>query len=247
MREIIEIPVDQIRPGRSAVLETQGIPSQAKLSQEVELLLKTAGQALMECSRPVGVLCSISSPEFEVVYRGEGLNERETPLGEILKEAEDLALFAVTIGKSIKDRVDGLFKKDDFALGSMLDSVASAGADKAAEIVERWFLGSLSERGGSDPSKAVMKFSPGYCGWHMSGQKKLFEFLRPEDIGIELLDSFLMKPLKSISGVIVFGSKGIFDFEDSYPFCSECRSRTCRERIEALLGDKRSVKKKGTA
>jgi hypothetical protein len=245
MRDITEIPVGHVRPERSAVLENQGIPSQAELSGEVELLLKTAGEAFMECSQPVCILCSISIPEFEEVYRGEGLNEAETPLGGILKQADDLALFAVTLGEGITDRIDDLFKTNDFALGSMLDSVASAGADKAADITEQRFLDFLSEQGKSDPSKAVMRFSPGYCGWHMSGQKKLFEFLRPEDIGIELLDSFLMKPLKSISGVLVFGGREIFDFEDSYGFCSECRSRSCRERMGTLLGNTKSAKKKG--
>jgi hypothetical protein len=247
MRKITEIPVDQVKPERAAVLETQGIPSQAELSEEVELLLKTAGEAFMESSQPVCILCSISVPEFEKVYRGEGLNEKKTPLEEILKQTDYLALFAVTLGEGITDRIDDLFKTNDFALGSMLDSVASAGADKAADIAEQRFLGFLSEQGKSDPSKATMRFSPGYCGWHMSGQEKLFEFLRPEGIGIELLDSFLMKPLKSISGVLVYGSKEIFDFEDSYGFCSECRSRSCRERTKALLGNTRSAKKKGTA
>jgi hypothetical protein len=245
MREIMEIPVGQVKPERAAVLETQGIPSQAELSEEVELLLKTAGEAFMESSQPVCILCSISVPEFEKVYRGEGLNEKKTPLEEILKQTDYLALFAVTLGEGITDRIDDLFKTNDFALGSMLDSVASAAADKAAEIAEQRFLGFLSEQGKSDPSRAVMRFSPGYCGWHMSGQKKLFEFLHPEDIGIELLESFLMKPLKSISGVLVYGSKEIFDFEDSYGFCSECRSHSCRERTKALLGNTRSTKKKG--
>jgi len=60
-----------------------------------------------------------------------------------------------------------------------------------------------------------------------------------------LLDSFLMKPLKSVSGVIVVGEKEIHDFEDSYPFCSQCRSHSCRDRIRKLLGESKTDNKKG--
>jgi hypothetical protein len=80
----------------------------------------------------------------------------------------------------------------------------------------------------------------------MSGQRRLFEFLQPEDIGITLLDSYLMRPLKSISGVMVVGEKGIFVFEDSYPFCSQCSSHSCRDRIRALLGGSQANQRKGT-
>ena len=84
-------------------------------------------------------------------------------------------------------------------------------------------------------SSGTVRYSTGYCGWHMSGQKKLFGFLHPEDIGIMLLDSYLMKPLKSISGVIVVGEKEIHRFKDSYPFCSDCKTHSCRKRIKALF------------
>jgi len=79
-----------------------------------------------------------------------------------------------------------------------------------------------------------MRFSPGYCGWNVKGQKQLFEYLHPEEVGITLGESFLMTPLKSISGVLVAGQPDIFEFEDSYPFCKNCSSRTCRERIVSI-------------
>lgn len=85
-------------------------------------------------------------------------------------------------------------------------------------------------------STKLLRYSPGYCGWHISGQKALFAALRPEEIGISLRESFLMEPLKSISGVIVGGPGRIHEFEPSYPFCAECKSRSCRERIKHVLG-----------
>jgi hypothetical protein len=245
MREIIKIPVEKIIPARENVLQTQCIPPGEELSDELESLLRKSMDLLGQFSRAKAVMTSISLPEFEVVYNGEGLNEEETPLGEIIKKADELALFAVTLGSLITDKIDELFKTNEFALGSMLDSVASAATDKAADIVENSLLDYLSGKSQIGSSKAILRFSPGYCGWHMSGQKKLFEFLRPEDIGIELLESFLMKPLKSISGVMVFGEKEIFDFENTYAFCSDCKSRSCLGRKYAVLGKTRSINRKG--
>ena len=245
MRRILEIPLDEAKPDQDAILETQGIPSGAELTEEVKTLLEKAMDLFLEFSKPRAVISDIAIPEFEAVYEGQGSNEKDTPLYEIFRKADSLALFAVTIGERVTKKIDELFQANDFALGSMLDSVASAGTDKAAERVENRYFDLLSEIGKITTSKGILRFSPGYCGWHMSGQKRLFEFLRPEDIGITLLESYLMKPLKSISGVLVAGDKEIFVFDDSYPFCSVCKSRSCQERIKALFGESRSNRKKG--
>ena len=245
MRKTLEIQLDEARPNQDSVLETQGIPPGAELTEEVKALLKRATDLFLELSRPRAVIADVSIPEFEVVYKGKGLNEADTPLDVVFRKADGLALFAVTAGEKVTEKINELFQANDFALGSMLDSVASAWTDKAADRVENVYFDLLSEQGKITRSKGVLRFSPGYCGWHMSGQKKLFEFLRPEDIGITLLESSLMKPLKSISGVLVAGDKEIFLFDDSYPFCSECKSRSCRERIKQMFGESISDEKKG--
>ena len=84
---------------------------------------------------------------------------------------------------------------------------------------------------------ALLRYSPGYCGWHVSGQKRLFEFLQPQQIGITLRESFLMQPLKSISGVMIAGPIDIHRFKNDYPFCERCETEGCRERIRALAGE----------
>ena len=81
---------------------------------------------------------------------------------------------------------------------------------------------------------AVLSYSPGYCGWHISAQQKLFQYLRPGDIDISLNDSYLMTPLKSVSGVLVAGRKEIHYFDNSYPFCQDCKVESCLERMERV-------------
>jgi len=237
MTELLTFSIDEVVPDRVAVLQNQGIPAKRRLSPAIETLYARAIQLLTEVAAPVGVLSEISISEFEVVYRGEGQNEPTTPVGDILGRAENLAVFAVTLGERVSRRINECFQSDDPALAAMLDCAASAAADKLAESAQGRFESVLTRAGRATPGTAVLRYSPGYCGWHISGQKTLFEFLRPQQIGICLTKSFLMQPLKSVSGVLIAGPKEIHSFQMSYPFCIKCETRGCRERIRALLAD----------
>jgi len=135
----------------------------------------------------------------------------------------------------IGDEIQRRFSANDFAVASMLDSVASAAADKLAELVERHFRETLDKRGRLASEGAVLRYSPGYCGWHISGQGRLFDVLEPEQIGVSLSETFLMLPLKSVSGVLIAGPATIHDFPNTYPFCSYCETQGCRSRIRSLL------------
>jgi hypothetical protein len=204
-------------------------------SDRIARLVDEAVQAHRELSRPKGVFETITAEEFASIYPGEGLNEPKTPLERIYPQAAQLALFAVTLGREIGGRIEQLFSDNDFALGFVLDSVASEAAELAADRLEEQYEGYLARIGAIDSCSAHLRYSPGYCGWHISGQGKLFERLRPKEIGIELNESFLMQPLKSISGILVSGEREIHFFDNNYKFCTACRTQTCRERLKHLM------------
>jgi hypothetical protein len=240
MRRIINIEPNIIVPDRYDVFASQGIGRGEKVSENVEVLLNKAMGLFQKSVDPISIISEISKNKFETIYKGEGWNEKNTPLSTISKKADALALFAVTIGEKITRKIDRLFKSDEFALGHMLDAVASVGTEKAAEYMVNFFLSVVSKKKKVKPLTKALSYSPGYCGWHVSGQRKLFEVLQPERIGISLLNSFLMKPLKSISGVIVIGKREIHIFDDNYSFCGQCRTHSCRARIKLLLQESES-------
>jgi len=232
MREIVEVSVAAVVPGEGIVLDAMGVASPPKNQPSVKVaeLIKRAMDDFTRLSKPVGLVQSISIDEFASIHRGEGRNEPETPLEKIYPRADELALFVATLGPAVSERIAELFRENDFAFGYALDAVASAGADGLADRVEER-AGELS----ADPVRRHLRYSPGYCGWHISGQKKLFEVLHPEDIGVKLNDSYLMQPLKSVSGVIVSGRKEIHLFKSDYPFCAECATGSCRERFKTVM------------
>ncbi len=235
MRRTISIPPKDVVPSIDAVLKGQGIPEAVTPDETTTRLAGDSISIYQDLAEPTGIVMEISKADFERIYYGEGENDKETPLGKTYRSSDNLALFAVTVGESVSAKISGLFRENEFALGSMLDSAASLSAEMAAQALERFYAGYLKESGRFDSTVGVMQFSPGYCGWHMSGQKKLFQHLRPDEVGITLRESFLMQPLKSISGVIVVGAKEIFEFDDDFPFCGDCDTNSCRDRIEAVL------------
>jgi hypothetical protein len=95
-------------------------------------------------------------------------------------------------------------------------------------------LGNALRQGRTGQGSTLLRYSPGYCGWDITGQRALFAALHPEEIGIRLNESCLMEPVKSISGVMVAGPAEIHEFNNDYPFCSECRTKDCRRRIGAV-------------
>lgn len=237
MNTILEFTPYDVVPDRDAVLENQGIPPGSTVNSHIDGLYAQAGSLFSDTSEPVGMFREISKDDFATVYHGEGQNEIETPVGDIFHQADHLALFVVTLGPLMGQEIARLFQANDFALACMLDAAASVAADQAADLVERRFRETLRHRGWNRTGGGVLRYSPGYCGWHVSGQRRLFGFLQPERIGVTLRDSFLMEPLKSVSGVIIAGPREIHNFPISYSFCSQCETRTCRERLRALFAD----------
>ena len=235
MRRIIPIAKNDISPSLAAILRSQGIPEGKAASKGVMQLAEMSLIIFRELSTPVALVMEIGREDFAAVYHGQGLNEKSAPLGQIAPAAERQALFAITLGKAVSDRISLLFDEQEFALGALLDGAASESAELASQVLEFEYQGYLKQNGLLHAGRGVLPFSPGYCGWHISAQRTLFELLRPEEIGICLGESFLMEPLKSISGVFVAAPKEAFVFDDDFPFCATCRTRACRERIQSVL------------
>jgi cobalamin-dependent methionine synthase-like protein len=235
MRRMVQSPIELVIPAAGVVLKAQGIPHWRQADERTRRLAGEALSMYAKKAMPIGLFSEITREEFRSVFRGEGVNEEGSPVQSIYEASDHLALFAVTIGPHICATITELFQGSDFALGAMLDSVASEGTEIVAQSVENLYRQHLRDADLLDSRSGILRFSPGYCGWHISGQRKLFEVLRPGEIGITLNNSFLMTPLKSISGVIVAGKKEIFDFEDVFSFCRDCAEHTCRERIHTMM------------
>lgn len=227
---MIDFPLARLRPQPGAVYAALGLASGRQPSPGSAALLGRALDMFDADGEARGLSLPVSAGEFAGIFSGQGRNAPGAPLGEIFPRADQLHLFVFTLGERISADIQRLFAGVDFALGSVLDAVASLAADQAGRVAEAW-AEDLANRGpGSGPVRRAYLYSPGYCGWHISAQEKLFASLRPEKIGVRLNERFLMTPLKSISGVLVAGPAPIHTVSETYPFCAQCKSPACRKR-----------------
>lgn len=133
-----------------------------------------------------------------------------------LRKSEKAAIFVCTAGKEISDWSKEENKKGDPLMSYLIDLAGSiiveAVVDRLQDIIEQDALC----RG----FKITNRYSPGYCSWNVSEQKKLFS-LFPENFSqISLTDSSLMQPIKSVSGIIGLG-KEVRKMKYSCSFCTQ--------------------------
>ena len=229
MSEIFGFHCDDLIPDRETLLNGMDILPHRASNRHLGWA-EEASLRFRQMARPVAVVRAVDAEYFSRVFAGEGLNESPNPLEAVYPRALRLAVFALTLGKAVSEEIGSLFAHGYEVEGVFLDAVASRAAENAAEQLGLQWLGALKLGGGVPEASVVLGYSPGYCGWHLSGQKKLLERAGAAEIGITLNDSSLMDPLKSVSGVFAAGGWEIFADGEDYPFCGVCATPTCRER-----------------
>jgi hypothetical protein len=224
---------EDVMPAKADVFAAMGIADAAAAGEKLLKLYREAAEFFLQTAKPAAITEEIPQDVFEHILEGEGGNEPKIPINDVYPNAVSLSLFALTLGAEVSARIEALFAANDFALGYVLDAVASEAAECAADRLEAIVAGEAPKPEGADI--VSLRYSPGYCGWHISGQKRLFERLKPGEIGITLNSSCLMQPLKSVSGVIVSAELKHHLIKSDYPFCAACPHRSCRKRINLLL------------
>jgi len=115
--------------------------------------------------------------------------------------AHRILLFVCTIGDCMESRSRELFREGDGVRGHFADTVASLAAERLAQVLHDNVAVSMAALGWG----VTNRFSPGYCGWSVAGQRGLFSLLPQGFCGVTLGESALMSPIKSVSGIIGAG------------------------------------------
>lgn len=137
-----------------------------------------------------------------------------------LRGSEAYALFVCTSGVEYEAYQQRLKDAGDMVRVFIADALGSVIAEHCADRMEETLQESIDKLGWHHTNR----FSPGYCGWHVSQQQRLFPLFGGHTCGITLTDSSLMVPIKSVSGIIGIGEKvrkldytcGLCDFKQCY-------------------------------
>lgn len=141
-----------------------------------------------------------------------------------VREAEEIAVFVATAGKEFDSWNKMLQQQDDIVHTFIADSLGSVIAEAAVELLVKQIEQDTAVHG----LKISNNYSPGYCDWLLVDQKKLFDLLPENFCGIQLTDSCLMLPVKSVSGII-----GIGQNVKKRPYgCAICGMTNCVRKMK---------------
>ncbi len=173
------------------------LPDEATL-QIVEESLARAYEIVRPCYYYTIAPCGLDKKSLNVEGRAMQCGEKIISL---LQGSDSVALFVATIGWQYQEWLDEVSSSGDILQMFVIDAIGSAIVEAVGDYMEldlQDHIGDLQH---------TRRFNPGYCGWDIREQQKLFSLLPARVCDIELTESSLMHPIKSISGVVGVGTK----------------------------------------
>jgi hypothetical protein len=133
--------------------------------------------------------------------------------------SDSFALFVSTAGNSFDRWIKSKASEGDVLEEYLCSSIGSVIADKVADVIQEEINSSAAKAG----KGITNRYSPGYCSWNIREQRSIFDLLPVDQIGVTLTPSFLMKPIKSVSGIIGIGAD-----KNPGPYqCDICNMTNC--------------------
>ena len=216
----IEIPFSSLHLNREDIYLMMGSEAYAPDPEMVGRIEGTIRQIAAWC-RPRGgyELFEITALEKNAVRLGDRALSTGNIITPYLREAKYLALFVATAGAEFQTWMEQENRSGDILREFVVGHIGS----EIAEATVRVVCGMLAEACEARGLRIGNPYSPGYCGWNITGQRTLFGMLPDDPCGIVLTDSCLMLPIKSVSGIIPVGPE-----VRPQPYgCAICNSPTC--------------------
>ena len=146
-----------------------------------------------------------------------------------LAGCEKVACIAVTVGEDIENEVTKKFDAGEYVASVLLDAAATAAVEQAADELEKAVDREVSKKS----LKMRWRFSPGYGDWQLENQKKFFYITGAPEIGMNLTESLMLVPRKSVTAIIgleknIFSDKNIKHKKS----CANCGKINCLARSE---------------
>ena len=145
-------------------------------------------------------------------------------VGQFLAHSTYVATFIVTIGSAVERLSRRWLKRGRVMYGTIADALASEAAEAVAQRCQDEVRNWTRPRG----LDITPRYSPGYCGMKINQQQQIFAGVPSAAINVRLTDSFLMLPIKSISGLIGIGPAEKIG-PAGYP-CTYCDHPDCMQR-----------------
>lgn len=137
----------------------------------------------------------------------------------MLLGCESFAFFIASAGHGPEKMARSLINDGRYLEGYIVDLIGSAMTESVARLIHE----KVREEASMEGCLVTNRYSPGYCGWDVAEQKKLFNLFPSGFCGVSLSPSSMMTPIKSVSGVIGAGKSAVYR---EY-ICEICSMKEC--------------------
>lgn len=214
----IEFDLDE-KKIKQAVKVREAYP---ELEPQIESLLERARQA----ARPKAGFCRTVVEEVgdkSVLISGREF--RSSVLPGLFKRGDVVFPYVATCGGEL-EQID-LSAYDDMLAGWWMSCIETEALHSAMRALEQ----EVQQHYGDTELSSVNPGSGNVEVWPIEQQSVLFSLLgdTPSAIGVELTESYLMRPSKSLSGIL-------FASEHSYCNCNSCTRQNCPDRRAPFTG-----------
>ena len=158
----------------------------------------------------------------DCVYFKSGNIFKGPNISKILKGSEISTIFITTLGSTIDKII-----KDVSDSGDMLSTIIMDAITTELLGILGNHIGDIIKKEGVREKNwgSTCTYSPGQYKWTIEEQKEIFSMVDGNKIGVELNNSYLMVPFKSISGVYGFGP--IDSIDKTRVACDLCPRENC--------------------
>lgn len=161
----------------------------------------------------------MSEPNFQIV--GNSIEKH-------LDGCEKVICMAVTVGEKIEQEITKRFRQGNYLEAMLMDAAATCAVEQAADSLEK----AIELETAKESYKMRWRYSPGYGDWSLSQQKKFFQTIGAEEIGMKLSPAMMLIPRKSVTAIIglekIFADKKIS--ADEKKSCATCDRKDCPAR-----------------
>jgi len=166
------------------------------ISETIEKKIQEQVEAAYELIKPSVIYNTVprTSREFDEIRKEIVVGSGK--VNEMIEKSAGFTMLAATIGSELEKRVDEI-KEQDMTDAFILDAAGSEAVEQSANFVSRI----LNEEAEKQECSIGLRFSPGYGDWPLEASRKILRKIPVEKIDIEMTDSGIIRPRKSITAI----------------------------------------------
>jgi hypothetical protein len=143
------------------------------------------------------VITPIDKREGKTIFIGK-INFSSGLVSSLLKDSREILFCAVTAGRKIIEEIKKR-QKTNLTQAVIFDAVASEMADSGFDWIASYFNQELRRKNQCLTPKRI---SCGYADFAIENQKKIYDLLKLNKIGVTISSSFMLIPEKSATAVL---------------------------------------------